>query len=51
MASLDQKRGTCGHVMALFDPHAKCARCHEKGFGTDPCVESCEICDSFTSEQ
>ena len=53
MASPGQKRGTCGHIMALFDSHSKCVRCHEKGLGTDPCVEKmdCEICYSFTSEQ
>ena len=53
MASPGIRRGTCGHAMALFDLHTKCARCREKGVGTDPCVEKkpCEICDGFTSEQ
>ena len=31
MSSPGQKRGTCGHVTALFDSHKKCARCREKG--------------------
>ena len=38
MASPGQKRGSCGHVMALFDSHSKCAHCREKGIGDDPCV-------------
>ena len=53
MASLGQRTGTCGHVMALFDTHSKCARCRDKGVGQDPCVEKkpCEICDNFTPDQ
>ena len=39
MVSAGEKRGTCGHIMALFDPHAKWACGHEKGEGKDPCVE------------
>ena len=38
MASVGQRRGTCGHVMALYDSHLKCALCREKGIGDDPCV-------------
>ena len=34
-----QKRGTCGHIMALCDAHSKCARCWEKELGTHNCVE------------
>ena len=34
-----QRRGTCGHAMALFDTHTKCARCRDKGLGQDACVE------------
>ena len=30
-----QRRGSCGHVMAAFDLHKKCARCHDKGIGDD----------------
>ena len=33
MSSPGQKRGTCGHVMAVFDGHLKCARCRDKGVG------------------
>ena len=45
MASPGQKRGSCDHIMTLFDSNSKYAQCHEKGLGTDPCVEkkSCEI--------
>ena len=53
MAAPGQNRGTCGHIMALFSSHSKCARCHEKGSGSDSSVEKkpCEICDMFSSEQ
>ena len=53
MSSPGQKRGTCGHVMALFDSHKKCARCREKGVGDDPCVMKldCQICKAFTPSQ
>ena len=46
MSSPGQKRGTCGHVMAVFDGHLKCARCRDKGVGDDPCVlkKDCSIC-------
>ena len=45
MSSPGQKQGSCGHVMALFDNHKKCARCREKGVGDDPCVkkQDCQI--------
>ena len=48
-----QKRGTCGHVMTLFDSHKQCARCREKGVGDDPCVKKmdCQICKAFTPVQ
>ena len=48
-----QKRGTCGHVMALFDSHKKCARCREKGLGDDLCVKKldCQICKAFGPAQ
>ena len=50
MSSPGQKRGICGHVMALFDNHKKCARCGEKGVGDDPWVKKLErhICKGFT---
>ena len=56
MSSLGQKRGACGHAMAIFDQHAYCARCREKNKGKDPCVESkdttnCKFCSAFTPEQ
>ena len=53
MASPGQKRGSCGHIMALFDARCKCARCREKGIGQDPCVEKkqCQICDNFSEDQ
>ena len=53
MASPGQKRGSCRHMMALFDSHSKYVRCCEKGLGIDPCVEKkiSEICDSFMPEQ
>ena len=39
--------------MALFDSHTKCARCREKGVGSDAYVEKkpCSICDGFSEEQ
>ena len=53
MASPGQRRGSCGHVMAGFDLHKKCARCRDKKVGDDPCVkgQDCEICDSFSDSQ
>ena len=53
MSSPGQKRGTCGHVMAIFDSHLKCARCRDKGVGEDNCVlkKDCPICKAFTPEQ
>ena len=53
MSSPGQKRGTCGHVMAIFDGHLKCVRCRNKGVGEDNCVlkKDCLICKAFTPEQ
>ena len=53
MSSPGQKRGTCGHVMASFDGHYKCARCRDKGVGDDNCVlkKDCAVCKGFTPEQ
>ena len=56
MSSPGQKRGSCGHAMAVFDQHSYCARCREKNKGKDPCVESkdttsCKFCSAFTPEQ
>ena len=41
------QQDTCGNIMALFDAHSKCARCHEKGLGTDDCVQVSDL--EFTS--
>ena len=48
-----QRRGSCGHVMAIFDLHDKCARCREKLIGEDACVKDkpCKIYDGFTPAQ
>ena len=35
MASSGQRKGGCGHVIANFDTHIRCARCREKGSGSD----------------
>ena len=45
-----QRRGTCGHAMAAFDLHEKCARCHEKKIGDDLCIKglSCILCERFS---
>ena len=53
MSSPGQKKGTCGHVMAVFDGHLKCARCRDEGVKDDPCVlkRDCPICKAFTPEQ
>ena len=53
MASPGQRRGSCGHVMAAFDLHKKCARCRDKKMGDDPCVKGqhCDLCDSFSDSQ
>ena len=51
MASPGQRRGNCGHIMAAFDGHKKCARCRDKKLGDDPCVKDqpCTICNSLTA--
>ena len=56
MSSPGQRRGGCGHAMANFDTHAFCARCREKGKGTDDCVKNpqstnCPICNAFSEDQ
>ena len=45
MYSPGQKRGSCGHAMAIFDGHAFCARCREKGKGEEPCVKDKDSVD------
>ena len=44
---------SCGHVMASFDLHNKCARCRDKLIGEDDCVlnKPCSICDGFSESQ
>ena len=44
-----QRRGTCGHAMAAFDLHEKCAWCCDKKVGDGPCVkgQDCVICEGF----
>ena len=39
--------------MASFDSHSFCARCREKGKGSDPCIShnDCTACNSLTEEQ
>ena len=39
--------------MATFDQHSKCACCHDKGLGSDPCVlkTGCQYCKILTSDQ
>ena len=56
MSSPGQKRGSCGHAMAIFDGHMYCAHCRDKGKGEEPCVSKkdtsdCTICNSLTPEQ
>ena len=48
-----QRRGACGHVMAAFDLHERCARCRDKKLGDDPCVKDkpCSLCDSLSESQ
>ena len=52
VSSPGQKRGTCGHVMTIFDGHLKCARCWDKGVGEDNCVlkKDCPLCKASTPE-
>ena len=53
MSSLWQRKWACGHIMANFDKHSRCARCRDKGQGEDPCVKQpqCEFCELLTPEQ
>ena len=48
-----QRRGACGHIMAAFDQHQRCARCRENKKGQDLCVrgEPCNLCEALTPEQ
>ena len=42
-----------GHIMASFDSHGFCARCREKGKGSDPCIShnDCNSCNILTEDQ
>ena len=53
MASPGQRKGACGHIMASFDQHSRCARCRVKGHGDDACVKKlpCKFCELLTPEQ
>ena len=53
MSSPGQRRGSCGHAMAGFDSHSKCARCRDKGVADHPCVlkKECDVCKGFTPDQ
>ena len=53
MSSPAQKHGSCGHIMASFDSHNFCARCREKGKGSDPCVlkNDCNSCNILSEDQ
>ena len=54
MVSPGQSRGLCGHLMAGFDVHDKCARCRDIGLGTDLSIVGaaiCSICDGFSTAQ
>ena len=47
------RRGSCGHVMAIFDLRDKCPQCREKLISEDDCVKDrpCFICASFSEVQ
>ena len=54
MASSGQRKGGYGHIMASFDTRIHCARCREKGAGSDPCVQGkddCAACLLLTPDQ
>ena len=53
MASPGQRNGACGHIMASFDKHSRCARCRDKNLGDDPCIRKlpCEYCELLPPEQ
>ena len=53
MASPGQRKGACGHIIASFDKHSRCARCRDKGLGEDAFAKKlpCEFCELRTPEQ
>ena len=46
MSLSGQKKGPCDQILAVFDMHQKCARCREKGTGSDTCVLAQEDCQA-----
>ena len=48
-----QRRGACGHIMAVFYMHEHCSHYRDKQLGQDPCVQDkpCSICDNFSDLQ
>ena len=53
MASPGQKRGAYGDLMAGFDSYTSCARCLDKGQGSNLCVlkVDCSFCNILTTDQ
>ena len=51
MSSPSQKHES--YIMASFDSHSFCARCSEKGKGSDPCISNndCNHCKSLMEDQ
>ena len=49
MASPAQRKISCGHIMAGFDNHTKCACCRDKVIGKNPCItgDECEMCEDL----
>ena len=47
LMSDSQKRGTCSHIMAVADPHTRCARCRT----CDIIDKPCSVCCGLTTEQ
>ena len=53
MASIGQKQGACGHLMAASGEHSLCAR-HDKGKDSHPCVlkeADCLHCNVLTTNR
>ena len=46
-----QRRGSCGHVIASFNVHDKCARCRDKLIGEDDCVLDRNVSYSVVQDQ
>ena len=52
MASPEQKRELCVHVMSMFNVHSKCTRCRDNDVGSNPCElkKEFKFCSCLTSE-